>query len=60
MRHYSLKKLLFLMIYWHYKSQRLEYVCVLAASLGGPAAVKEFLDYVPAGLACFFCFSATY
>ncbi len=33
-----------------YKSQRLEYVCVLAASLGGPAAVKEFLDYIPTGL----------
>ena len=33
-----------------YKSTRVEYVCVLAASLGGPAAVKEFLDYVPAGL----------
>lgn len=33
-----------------YKSQRVEYVCVLAASLGGPAAVKEFLDYVPVGL----------
>ena len=33
-----------------YKSSRVEYVCVLAASLGGPAAVKEFLDYVPAGL----------
>lgn len=32
------------------KSQRVEFVCVLAASLGGPAAVKEFLDYVPAGL----------
>lgn len=32
------------------KSQRLEYVCVLAASLGGPAAVKEFLDYLPSGL----------
>lgn len=31
-------------------SQRLEYVCVLAASLGGPAAVKEFLDYLPGGL----------
>ncbi|NNM50985.1 MAG: chemotaxis protein CheB [Pseudomonadales bacterium] len=26
------------------------YVCVLAASLGGPAAVKEFLDQLPAGL----------
>ncbi len=25
-------------------------VCVLAASLGGPAAVKEFLDELPAGL----------
>ena len=35
---------------WAHKSQRLEYVCVLAASLGGPAAVKEFLDYIPAGL----------
>jgi chemosensory pili system protein ChpB (putative protein-glutamate methylesterase) len=33
-----------------YKSTRVEYVCVLAASLGGPAAVKEFLDYVPVGL----------
>lgn len=33
-----------------YKSQRLEYVCVLAASLGGPAAVKEFLDYIPLDL----------
>lgn len=33
-----------------YKPQRLEYVCVLAASLGGPAAVKEFLDYIPTGL----------
>ena len=33
-----------------YKSQRLEFVCVLAASLGGPAAVKEFLDFVPSGL----------
>lgn len=33
-----------------YKSQRVEFVCVLAASLGGPAAVKEFLDYIPAGL----------
>lgn len=33
-----------------YKSQRVDYVCVLAASLGGPAAVKEFLDYVPSGL----------
>lgn len=31
-------------------SPRLEYVCVLAASLGGPAAVKEFLDYLPSGL----------
>ncbi len=31
-------------------SQKLEFVCVLAASLGGPAAVKEFLDYLPAGL----------
>ena len=31
-------------------SRRLEYVCVLAASLGGPAAVKEFLDYLPQGL----------
>ncbi len=26
------------------------HVCVLAASLGGPAAVKEFLDQLPAGL----------
>ena len=33
-----------------YKSQRLEFVCVLAASLGGPAAVKEFLDFIPSGL----------
>ena len=33
-----------------YKSTRVEYVCVLAASLGGPAAVKEFLDYVPSGM----------
>jgi chemosensory pili system protein ChpB (putative protein-glutamate methylesterase) len=33
-----------------YKSSRVEYVCVLAASLGGPAAVKEFLDYVPSGM----------
>jgi chemosensory pili system protein ChpB (putative protein-glutamate methylesterase) len=33
-----------------YKTQRAEYICILAASLGGPAAVKEFLDYVPAGL----------
>lgn len=32
------------------KAPRVEYVCVLAASLGGPAAVKEFLDYLPAGL----------
>jgi chemosensory pili system protein ChpB (putative protein-glutamate methylesterase) len=32
------------------QSPRLEYVCVLAASLGGPAAVKEFLDYLPGGL----------
>lgn len=28
----------------------LELVCVLAASLGGPAAVKEFLDCLPKGL----------
>ncbi|MDP2227023.1 MAG: chemotaxis protein CheB [Moraxellaceae bacterium] len=28
----------------------LEVVCVLAASLGGPAAVKEFLDSLPKGL----------
>lgn len=32
------------------KANRVEFVCVLAASLGGPAAVKEFLDYLPAGL----------
>lgn len=32
------------------QSRRIEYVCVLAASLGGPAAVKEFLDYLPQGL----------
>ncbi|WP_170106991.1 chemotaxis protein CheB [Agitococcus lubricus] len=32
------------------KYQRVEFVCVLAASLGGPAAVKEFLDYVPKGI----------
>lgn len=28
----------------------LDLVCVLAASLGGPAAVKEFLDYLPKGM----------
>lgn len=32
------------------QSNKLEFVCVLAASLGGPAAVKEFLDYLPGGL----------
>lgn len=32
------------------QSTKLEFVCVLAASLGGPAAVKEFLDYLPSGL----------
>jgi chemosensory pili system protein ChpB (putative protein-glutamate methylesterase) len=31
-------------------SDGLELVCVLAASLGGPAAVKEFLDCLPKGL----------
>lgn len=31
-------------------SDGLELVCVLAASLGGPAAVKEFLDCLPRGL----------
>lgn len=30
--------------------QALELVCVIAASLGGPAAVKEFLDQLPQGL----------
>ena len=31
-------------------SDGLEIVCVLAASLGGPAAVKDFLDCLPKGL----------
>ncbi|HEX6592814.1 MAG TPA: chemotaxis protein CheB [Moraxellaceae bacterium] len=30
--------------------EELDLVCVLAASLGGPAAVKEFLDCLPKGL----------
>lgn len=33
-----------------YHPDGLELVCVLAASLGGPAAVKEFLDSLPKGL----------
>jgi len=33
-----------------YRPDGLELVCVLAASLGGPAAVKEFLDCLPKGL----------
>ena len=33
-----------------YHSDTLELVCILAASLGGPAAVKEFLDFLPKGL----------
>jgi chemosensory pili system protein ChpB (putative protein-glutamate methylesterase) len=33
-----------------YHADGLEWVCVLAASLGGPAAVKEFLDSLPKGL----------
>lgn len=33
-----------------YHPEGLELVCVLAASLGGPAAVKEFLDSLPKGL----------
>lgn len=33
-----------------YQSEGPELVCVLAASLGGPAAVKEFLDSLPKGL----------
>lgn len=34
-----------------------ERVCVLAASLGGPAAVKEFLDQLPAGLPVSFIYA---
>jgi chemosensory pili system protein ChpB (putative protein-glutamate methylesterase) len=33
-----------------YHADGKELVCVLAASLGGPAAVKEFLDSLPKGL----------
>lgn len=33
-----------------YNADGLDLVCVLAASLGGPAAVKEFLDSLPRGL----------
>lgn len=33
-----------------YHGHGLDLVCVLAASLGGPAAVKEFLDSLPKGL----------
>lgn len=34
----------------HAGGDSLELVCVIAASLGGPAAVKEFLDSLPKGL----------
>lgn len=34
----------------HVPAESLEFVVVLAASLGGPAAVKEFLDALPKGL----------
>lgn len=35
----------------------LDLVCVIAASLGGPAAVKEFLDFLPKGMPVAFVLS---
>ena len=33
------------------------FICVLGASLGGPEAVKEFLDYLPSGLPVAFVYA---